>query len=108
MPRFIALKKRFKEIRDIENMQPKEIGSAHAVMEIVYKGSPEQFANAVLLKTFDGFGLELAEVTPEQVKIRFVENQETMAPGPAAGPAGSPAGPAKPAETGNIFEKTGE
>ncbi len=104
LPRFIALKKRFKEIRDIENMQPKEIGSAHAVMEIVYKGSPEQFANAVLLKTFDGFGLELAEVTPEQVKIRFVENQETMVPEPA----GLPAEPVKPAETGNILEKTGE
>ncbi|MCG8637686.1 MAG: hypothetical protein MI863_27925 [Desulfobacterales bacterium] len=76
LPRFIALKKRIRDIRDIENMQPKEIGSAHAVMEIVYKGSPAQFADAVLLKTFEGYGLEIAEVSGELVKIRFVEHQE--------------------------------
>ncbi len=76
LPRFIALKKRIRDIRDIENMQPKEIGSAHAIMEIVYKGSPAQFADAVLLKTFEGYGLEIAEVSDELVKIRFVEHQE--------------------------------
>ncbi len=73
LPRFIALKQRFKEIREIVNMQPKEIGSSSAVMEILYKGSPAQFANAVLLKTFEGFGLEISDVTPEMVTIRFVE-----------------------------------
>ena len=75
LPRFIALKRRIQDIRDIENMQPKEIGAAHAIMEVVYKGSPNQFANAVMLKTFEGFGLEIAEVTEEQVKIRFVEDR---------------------------------
>ena len=73
LPRFIALKQRFKEIQEIVNMQPKEIGSSSAVMEILYKGSPEQFADAVLLKTFEGFGLEISDVTPEMVTIRFVE-----------------------------------
>jgi hypothetical protein len=76
LPRFIALKKRFKEIQDIANMQPKEIGSDKAVMEIVFKGSPEQFADAVMLKTFDGFGIEVAEVTEQMVFIHFIEKQE--------------------------------
>jgi len=79
LTRFIALKRRIKDIRDIENMQPKEIGSSHAVMEIVFKGSPQQFADAVFLKTFEGFGLEIVEVTEEQVKIRFTENQDQPA-----------------------------
>ena len=84
LPRFIALKRRFKDIRDIVNMQPKEIGSDSAVMEVVYKGSPEQFADAVLLKTFADFGLEIAEVTPETVHIRFVEKMaEEPRPAPA-------------------------
>ncbi|MDD9302088.1 MAG: hypothetical protein HUK40_06980 [Desulfobacter sp.] len=78
LTRFISLKKRFQDIRDIENMQPKEIGTSHAVLEILYKGSPKQFADAVLLKTFEGFGLEIVEVTPDQVKIRFVENQAAV------------------------------
>ena len=78
LPRFIALKKRFNEIQDIANMQPKEIGSDKAVMEIVFKGSPEQFADAVMLKTFAGFGIEVAEVTEQMVFIRFIEKQEAL------------------------------
>lgn len=82
LARFIALKRRIRDIRDIENMQPKEIGSSHAVMEIVFKGSPQQFADAVLLKTFEGFGLEIVEVTEEQVKIRFTGNEDQAAQEP--------------------------
>jgi len=78
LPRFIALKKRFKEIQDIANMQPKEIGTDKAVMKIVFKGSPEQFADAVMLKTFVGFGIEVAEVTDQMVFIRFIEKQEQL------------------------------
>ncbi|MCG8617579.1 MAG: hypothetical protein MI802_15275, partial [Desulfobacterales bacterium] len=78
LPRFLALKRRFQGIRDIQNMQPREIGSAHALMEITYKGSPEQFANAVLLKTFEGFGIEIAEVSEEGINIRFVEDREEV------------------------------
>lgn len=80
LPRFIALKKRFKEIQDIANMQPKEIGTDKAVMEIVFKGSPEQFADAVMLKTFVGFGIEVAEVTDQMVFIRFIEKQREELP----------------------------
>lgn len=86
LPRFIALKRRFKEIRDIVNLQPKEIGSDSAVVEVLYKGGPEQFADAVLLKTFAGFGLEIVEVTPEMVSIRFVDKtEETEIPAAGAG-----------------------
>ncbi|OQY50422.1 MAG: hypothetical protein B6230_06325 [Desulfobacteraceae bacterium 4572_89] len=78
LSRFIALKKRFKEIRDIENIQPKEIGSSSAVMEIVFKGNPEQFAHALMLKTFDGFGIEIADVTDQMIKIHFIEKRDNM------------------------------
>jgi hypothetical protein len=81
LSRFIALKKRFKEIRDIENIQPKEIGSSSAVMEIVFKGSPEQFADALMLKTFDGFGIEIAGVTEHMIFIRFIEKQDALLQG---------------------------
>ncbi|MBU0972138.1 MAG: hypothetical protein KKC20_15910 [Proteobacteria bacterium] len=78
LPRFISLKKELREIQDIENMQPKEIGTDNAVMEVVFKGSPEQFAHAVMLKSFDGFGIEVAEVTDQSVSIRFIEKQDGL------------------------------
>jgi hypothetical protein len=68
------LKKRFAEIQEIENIQPKEVGSGHAVMELFYKGTPAHFADSIMLKNFDGFGIEIEEVTDTQVKIRFIDN----------------------------------
>ncbi|HKL00829.1 MAG TPA: hypothetical protein VJ943_11290 [Desulfotignum sp.] len=73
LPRFLALKKRMGEIAEIENMQPKEMGSDRAVMELVYKGSPSHFADSIMLKTFEGFGVEIGEISDNLVKIRFID-----------------------------------
>ncbi len=80
LPRFIALKKRLAEIGEIQNMQPKEIGSDRAVMELVYKGSPSHFADSIMLKTFEGFGIEVGAVTDDIVKIRFIDEDRIMMP----------------------------
>lgn len=77
IPRFIALKKRFAEIREIETVQPREIGSDQAVLEMVYQGGPDQFADRIMLKTFDGFGIEVVELTDTLVSLRFVEGPYT-------------------------------
>jgi hypothetical protein len=78
LPRFIALKKRFAEIREIENVQPREIGSDQAVLEMVYKGGPDQFANRIMLSAFDGFGIEIIELTDTLVSIRFIDESTIL------------------------------
>ena len=75
LPRFIALKQRFRQMSGIENMQPKEVGSSHALVEVFYKGKSFQFADALMLKTFDSFGLEISDVTDSLVTIRFIEKE---------------------------------
>ncbi|MFA5904351.1 MAG: hypothetical protein WC836_10490 [Desulfobacula sp.] len=77
LPRFIALKQRFKDMPEMINSLQKEIGSNSALVQIQYKGNPSRFANAVMLKTFDSFGLEITEVTDTLVTIRFIEKQQT-------------------------------
>jgi hypothetical protein len=72
LTRFIALKRQLKEIREIEDISPRELGSSHAIMEVSYKGTPAQFANAVMLKTFEEFGIEVSMVSDDAVKIKFV------------------------------------
>ena len=72
LTRFIALKTQLKEIREIEDISPRELGSSHAIMEVAYKGTPAQFANAVILRTFEEFGIEVSMVLDDAVKIRFV------------------------------------
>nr|WP_321401926.1 hypothetical protein [uncultured Desulfobacter sp.] len=81
LTRFIALKRQLKEIREIEDISPRELGSSHAIMEVSYKGTPAQFANAVMLKTFEEFGIEVSMVSDNAVKIKFVaEPGSDMAP----------------------------
>jgi len=72
LTRFIALKRQLKDIREIEDISPRELGSSHAIMEVSYKGTPAQFANAVMLRTFEDFGIEVSMVSDDTVKIKFV------------------------------------
>jgi len=76
LPRFIALKQRFKQMPGVENMQPKEMGTNYTVMQVFYKGKPAQFADAVMLKTFDSFGLEISDVINDIVFIKFIEKEQ--------------------------------
>ncbi len=82
LPRFIALKQRLREMPEFTSMLQKEIGSNSALVQILYKGPPSRFADAVMLKTFDAFGLEITEVTDERVTLRFLEKEDV--PGPEA------------------------
>lgn len=76
LPRFIALKQKLKQMPGIENMQQKEMGSGYALIEVFYKGKQSQFANTIMLKTFDTFGLEILELTDTLVSIKFIEKGE--------------------------------
>ncbi len=78
LPRFISLKKRFAEIREIENVQPREIGSDQAVLDMVYKGSPDDFAQRIMFTAFDEFGIEIIEVSESLVNIRFVDDSTIL------------------------------
>ena len=72
LTRFIALKGQLKDIREIEDISPRELGSSHAIMEVSYKGTSTEFANAVMLRTFEEFGIDVSMVLDDAVKIRFV------------------------------------
>ena len=80
LPRFIALKQRLREMPEFTSMLQKEIGSNSALVQILYKGPPTRFADALMLKTFDSFGLEITEVAEDLVTLRFIEKEQ--APGP--------------------------
>ena len=77
--RFIALKRQLKDIREIEDISPRELGSSHAIMAVSYKGTPAQFANTVMLKTFEDFGIEVSMVSDDSVKIKFVASPDNNA-----------------------------
>ena len=75
-PRYLALTRRFKQIPQIESVQPKELGTGHGILDMFYKGSASQFANALMLQTFNGFGLEFIHVSDERVEIQLIGKKE--------------------------------
>ncbi|MCM2283542.1 MAG: hypothetical protein NDI81_02115 [Desulfobacula sp.] len=90
LPRFIALKQRLREMPEFTSMLQKEVGSNSALVQIVYKGSPSRFADAVMLKTFDAFGLEITDVANERVTLRFIEKEAAAGPEARQNPAPIP------------------
>ena len=49
-----------------------EMSADRAAMAVNYQGTTRSLADALLLKTFSGFGIDIYEVTPETVRIRLV------------------------------------
>ena len=69
---FIRLRKVLNKMPEIQGIQTRELGSEEAIVDIVYKGNAIGLADALLLKTFDSFGIEIYEVKDKSLTIRFV------------------------------------
>ncbi len=69
---FIMLRKTLGTMNNIKDVQTRELSSEQAIVDISFKGNGTTLANALMLKTFGNFGLELSEVTDESLTIRFI------------------------------------
>lgn len=69
---FILLRKVLQKMPEIQEIQTRELGSEEAIVDILYKGSAVGLADALLLKTFDSFGIEIYDVKDKSLTIRFV------------------------------------
>lgn len=76
--RFFELTQRIKQMPEIENLQPKEMGTDYGILEIFYKGTPSQFADTLILKTFEDFGFEFLEVSDQLVSIQLIDKGPSL------------------------------
>ncbi len=76
---FIMLRRVLNEMEGIESIFTKELGSDQAVVDIVFQGGAQKLADALMLKTFDSFSIELSEVTETGLAIKFVTQEEGRA-----------------------------
>jgi hypothetical protein len=56
----------------VKDLKMQGMSSDKAVMSVNYQGTARSLADALLLKTFNGFGLDIHEVTAEVIHIRLV------------------------------------
>jgi len=69
---FIMLRKVLKSTPGIEGVQTRELGTDKAVVEILFKGNAKKLADLLMVKTFETFSLETADVVEDSMVIRFV------------------------------------
>lgn len=86
---FIMLRKTLSTMTRIEDVQTRELSADQAIVEISYRGDGTDLANALMLKRFDTFGLELSDVMKDELTIRFVPKTD--------------AAPVKPSEMEGVF-----
>ncbi len=75
---FILLRKVLNKMPEIRNIQTKELGSDQAVVDIAFNGDAKGLADALLLKTFDSFGIQIFDVKEDSLTIRFVPKDKSQ------------------------------
>jgi hypothetical protein len=68
----VRLRTAISSLSGVNDLKMKEMTADRADMAVTYQGSARSLADALLLKTFSGFGIDIYEVTSETVRIRLV------------------------------------
>ena len=69
---FVRLRTAIASLSGVRELKMNEMSANRAALAVNYQGSTRSLADALLLKTFSGFGIDIFEVTPEAVRIRLV------------------------------------
>jgi hypothetical protein len=71
---FVKLRTAIMSLSGVKELKMKEMATDHALISVNYQGSARSMADALLLRTFSGFGIDIYDVTPEAVHIRLINN----------------------------------
>lgn len=71
---FVQFRRVLSTLPAISSLQTTSKTPEETILEVEYDGSAQEMAETLLLKSFDGFGINIAEVTPEALKLSLVPN----------------------------------
>lgn len=69
---FVRLRKTITSLSGVRELKMKAMSADRGDMAVNYQGSARSLADALLLKPFDGFRIEIFEVTPNAIRIRLI------------------------------------
>lgn len=70
---FVIFRETMKKIPGVKGIQVKEMESDKTVLIVQYQGDGKELANALLLNTFDNFGLNISLVSQNAIKIELIQ-----------------------------------
>ena len=71
---FVKFRKALSNISGVEGIRVKEIKPNEATLIVDYKGNAEDLASALMLKTFDTFGIDIYELTQDSLRIALISD----------------------------------
>jgi len=69
---FVMFRRTLNEMPGIEDVQIREMKSDEATIVVDFKGNSKELADALMVKTFDSFGINIYEVSPTSLKIDLI------------------------------------
>ncbi len=69
---FVKFREKLEEIPDVQDINLSEMKSDEAVLIVKYKRSGREFAEYLMMTTFENFGLNIYEVSPRQLRIELI------------------------------------
>jgi len=78
LPQLVSFRKALRDMEGVKALQTRERSRSEAVLSLNYEGSARSLAGRMLLTTFDGFGVNIYELTENRLRIDLLTD-------PAAG-----------------------
>ncbi|HMA85324.1 MAG TPA: hypothetical protein VKN73_06455 [Desulfosalsimonadaceae bacterium] len=69
LPQLVSFRKALRDMEGVKALQTKERSRSEAVLSLNYEGSARSLADRILLTTFDGFGVNIYELTENRLRI---------------------------------------
>ena len=72
LAQYVKFRKTLNTISGVEGIRVKEIKPNEATLQVEYIGKPQDLAAALMQQDFKGFGINIFEVTPENLKVELI------------------------------------
>jgi len=71
---FVAFRRMLSVIPGVSALQISSIMPEETILDIEYEGTAQDMAEALLLKSFDGFGINITDAAPHNLRLSLVPN----------------------------------
>ncbi|MBN1932856.1 MAG: hypothetical protein JW786_14730 [Desulfobacterales bacterium] len=69
---FVKFRKVLNDLAGVKGMQLKEMNADEATIVVDFQGNAKELAGALMLKTFDSFGINIYEILPNLLRIQLI------------------------------------
>jgi hypothetical protein len=69
---FVQFRRALSQIAGVEGIQVKEMRPNEAILTVDYRGKAQELASALMLQSFDSFGIHIYEIQENLLKVRLI------------------------------------